>query len=224
MTYQQPLNNLVRGTVMALAGVLGGAQSLGVSGYDEAISVPSEHAHQMSVRIQQILQVEAGLTDVVDPLGGSYYVEALTDELESRAWAFFDDIIERGGFLATLDSGWLHGRAQENQIEQWRKIDAGQRSVVGLNIGLGDVGSFEVEGFTGGAGAWDNAMHRLNEVRASRESRRHADSLRDLAATCRSEANIMPAMMEAVAADATLGDIGAVFRDVFGDWSVPLKL
>lgn len=224
MTYQQPLNNVVRGTVMALAGVLGGAQSLGVSGYDEAISVPSEHAHQMSVRVQQILQNEAGLTDVVDPLGGSYYVEALTDQLEARAWAFFDDIIERDGFLATLDTGWLHSRAQENQIEQWRRIDSGVRPIVGINVGLGDVGDFEVPGFSGTTDAWEKAMHRLQEVRRSRESRRHAAALRELGVACRSSANIIPPMMEAVAADATLGDVGAVLREVFGDWNVPLEL
>ena len=88
MTYQQPLNNIARGTLMALASVLGGVQSLGVSGYDEAISVPSEHAHQMSVRIQQILQHETNITAVADPLGGSYFIENLTAELEERAWAF----------------------------------------------------------------------------------------------------------------------------------------
>ena len=115
MTYQQPLNNIVRGTIMALGAVLGGVQSLGVSGYDEALSIPSEHAHQMSVRIQQILQEETNIGAVTDPLGGSFYVETLTAQLVEKAWEFFEQILQQGGYLAALDSGWLHAQAAENQ-------------------------------------------------------------------------------------------------------------
>ena len=224
MTYQQPLNNIVRGTVMALAGVLGGAQSLGVSGYDEAISVPSEHAHQMSVRIQQILQNEVGLTHVADPLGGSYLVEALTANLEERAWAFFEQIQEQGGFLASVDSGWLHLRAQENQIELSSKLQAGEQRLVGVNMAEGDSAPFPIEGFTGTSDAWERGMERLQDLRRSRESRQHAAALHELAATCKSNRNIIPPMMAAVAADASLGEIGEVFRDEFGDWRVPIRI
>ena len=224
MTYQQPLNNLVRGTVMALAGVLGGTQSLGVSGYDEAISIPSEHAHQMSLRIQQILQNEAGLTEVADPLGGSYYVESLTAQLEARAWEFFEQIQANGGFIATLNSGWLHARASENQIRQFRDIENGSRKVVGVNFATGDAGTFHVPGFEGRSDAWDRGMERLSELRRTRDGRRHAAALSELASVCRTEGNIMPAMMEAVAADVSVGELGKEFREAFGDWNAPITV
>jgi methylmalonyl-CoA mutase N-terminal domain/subunit len=223
MTYQQPLNNIVRGTLMGLAGVLGGTQSLGVSGYDEAVSVPSEHAHQMSLRIQQILQNEAGLTEVVDPLGGSYFIESLTDQINQEAWAVFEEIEDQGGFLAALDSGWLHARAGQHQVEQFREIEEGKRKVVGVNFAGDDVSPFEIEGFQGTSDAWERGIERLTELRRTRDSRHHGRAIGELRRVCGSSDNIIPAMIEAVSADATLGDIGDVFRDSFGDWTIPIQ-
>ncbi len=224
MAYQQPLNNIVRGTLMALASVLGGVQSLGVSGYDEAISVPSEHAHQMSVRIQQILQHETNITAVADPLGGSYYVENLTAELEERAWDFFNQIQDQGGYIAALDSGWLHGRAAENQIAHEMALLDGSKQVVGVTMAEDDISPFEVDGFEAVPGVWENAMQRLETLRAARDQKRAAAALRALETACRAGSNIMPPMMDAVDADVTLGEIGDVFRDVFGDWEPPIAL
>jgi methylmalonyl-CoA mutase, N-terminal domain len=224
MTYQQPLNNIVRGTIMALASALGGTQSLGVSGYDEALSVPSEHAHQMSLRIQQILQEETNLTSVADPLGGSYLFEALTAEVEERAWEFFEQIQDQGGFTATLDSGWLHERASENQLAISRDSDTGRRSTVGVTDHTSDVTPFEIDGFQGTTDAWERAVERLHEVRRTRDSSRALEAIRQLEATCASDANVMPAMLEAVDADVTLGEIGDVFRGVFGDWDAPITV
>jgi methylmalonyl-CoA mutase N-terminal domain/subunit len=221
MTYQQPLNNIVRGTVMALAGILGGTQSLGVSGYDEAISVPSEHAHQMSIRIQQILQNEVGLTDIVDPLGGSYYVESLTSELHEQAWDFMTEIEDQGGFLASLDTGWLLSRAATNVQTDVQAIGSGQRKVVGVNFADADVGEFVIPGFEGSPDAWDRAMERLVILRRKRHSARHAEAMRNLRDACKGTENVLPFLMDAVQADVTLGEIGTVFREVFGDWRVP---
>jgi methylmalonyl-CoA mutase N-terminal domain/subunit len=223
MTYQQPLNNIARGAIMALAGVLGGTQSQGISGYDEAVSIPSEHAHQMSVRVQQILQNETNLTSVVDPLGGSYYVEALTDEVRQRAWAFFDEIMAQGGFLAALDRGWLHARALENQGEQLHRIETGEQKIVGVNHAMGDVSEFDVEGFQGTSDAWERGMERLTELRRSRDSRRHSGAMRELERVCAATDNILPPMLDAVVAGATLGEIGDVYRGVFGDWEPPIN-
>ena len=223
MTYQQPLNNIVRGTLMALASVLGGTQSLGVSGYDEAISIPSEHAHQMSLRIQQILQHETNIPAVADPLGGSYYVEALTAELQERAWALFDSIEERGGFIVALDDGWLHAMAAENQYADASAVSAGARDVVGVNIHTDDLAPFEIGGFDAAEKVWEQSMDRLAAVRAGRDGTAAVAALHQLEQTCRSDRNVMPAMLDAVAADATLGEIGDVFRDVFGDWKVPIS-
>jgi methylmalonyl-CoA mutase N-terminal domain/subunit len=223
MTYQQPLNNIARGTLMALAGVLGGTQSLGVSGYDEAVSIPSEHAHQMSLRIQQILQNETGISEVVDPLGGSYFIEALTNDIVEQAWGVFDQIQEQGGFLAALDGGWLHALAGQHQVELFADIESGRRQVVGVNFAEGDESPFEIEGFQGSSDAWERGMERLTALRNRRDSKRHAEALRRLSETCLGVDNIIPAMMEAVAADATLGDIGGVFRESFGDWDIPIR-
>jgi methylmalonyl-CoA mutase N-terminal domain/subunit len=223
MTYQQPLNNIVRGTLMGLAGVLGGTQSLGVSGYDEAVSVPSEHAHQMSVRIQQILQHEIGATEVVDPLGGSYFIESLTAQVGEGAWEFFEQIEQEGGFLAALDHGWLHGKAEENQAALFDDIETGRRQVVGVNFAQDDDSPFAVTGFEGTSDAWERGMERLAHLRRTRDDSAHARALRTLRQACLSTDNIIPPMLDAVAADATLGDIGGIYRDAFGDWDVPIR-
>ncbi len=222
MTYPQPLNNIVRGTIMALAGVLGGTQSLGVSGYDEAMSIPSEHAHQTSLRIQQILQEESNLCAVADPLGGAYFIESLTESLEDKAWEFLAQIEEQGGFLATLDSGWLHAQAHENQHNEQVEADSGRRAVVGLNRFSEDCSPYQIDGFEGSTGEWENAKARLDDVRTQRSAKDAIAALKELEAACRSDGNVMPAMMAAVDADVTLGEIGNVCRDVFGDWETPI--
>jgi methylmalonyl-CoA mutase N-terminal domain/subunit len=223
MTYQQPLNNIVRATVMALAGVLGGSQSLGVSGYDEALSIPSEHAHQISIRTQQILQHEANLTAVADPLGGSYYVESLTSEIEERAHGFLAEIEKRDGFIACLDSGWLHSLALENQLSRTEAMTTGHQEIVGITTATEDVSPFPISGFMGSSDAWNRGMARLRSLRAQRDGRRAIGALKTLDTACRSTDNMMPAMMEAVAADVTVGEIGDVFRETFGDWDVPIR-
>jgi methylmalonyl-CoA mutase N-terminal domain/subunit len=224
MTYQQPLNNIVRGTLMGLAGILGGIQSLGVSGYDEALSIPSEHAHQMSVRIQQILQNETNLTAVADPLGGSHYAESLTAELIERGRAFQEQILEQGGYLACLDSGWLQARAAENQVAEFEAHDKGEQIVVGVNAFAEDISPHEIDGFMGVDDAYDIAIERVKGVRANRDGARASAAMQALAAGCRGDDNVMPLMMEAMDAEVTLGEVGDVFRDAFGDWQSPIAM
>jgi len=224
MTYQQPINNIVRGTIMALAGVLGGTQSMGVSGYDEAISIPSEHAHQTNLRIQQILQEESNLCAVADPLGGSYYVESLTSSLEEKAWEFYEQIQNQGGFLESLDSGWLHARAHENQMAEQMSIDRGIKAKVGVNVFEEDVCSFEIDGFRSGSSEWENAKARLDNLFETRTEHLAKSSLSDLESACRGDTNIMPAVMAAVDADVSLGEIGEVWRKVYGNWNTPISL
>ncbi len=223
MAYQQPMNNLVRGALMAVSAVLGGVQSLGVSGYDEALSIPSEHAHQMSVRIQQILMEETGLTDVTDPLGGSYYVETLTAQLVEKAWTFFEEILSRGGYLACLDSGWLHAKAEENQHKEFMQTESGEANIVGVTMAHDDSSPFEIDGFIGSDDAFDVALERLAEVKRSRHEKGAADALKRLEQVCRSDDNIMPVMMDCLEAEATLGEVGDVYREVFGDWRTPIQ-
>ena len=225
MQYQQPFNNIVRGSLMALTAVLGGTQSLGVSGYDEAISIPSEHAHQMAVRIQQILEHETNIPAVTDPLGGSYYVEFLTAELERRGWEFVDQILAQGGFLATLDSGWLHARARENQHEQALAETRGERKIVGVNCFKEDIAPFEVDGFPPVTDAYEVALERLHAVRRERHEAAATAAMRELEQTCRDPGrNIMPVMMQALDAEVTLGEVGEIFRQAWGDWRTPPEL
>ena len=221
MTYTQPFNNIVRGTMMALSALLGGTQSLGVSGYDEAISIPSEHAHQMSVRIQQILQHETNIGAVTDPLGGSYYVEALTAEMAERASGFAAEIAAHGGFLATLDSGWLHARARDNQVAWMAAEEEGRQKVVGVTDFREDHTPFEVDGFPGVNDAYDVAKARLDDVRRERQEAGAHSALKALERACRGTDNIMPRMLDALEAEVTLGEIGDLYRSVWGDWQTP---
>ena len=208
---------------MALSAVLGGVQSLGVSGYDEALSIPSEHAHQMSVRIQQILQEETRVTAVTDPLGGSFYVETLTAALVEKAWAFFEEIQNQGGYLACLDNGWLHAKAAENQHLEFMEMEDGKQQLVGVTCAEDDASPFQIDGFMGTDDAFDVALERLNTLKRERHELGASTSLKALEKACRGEDNIMPPMMDAVAAEATLGEIGDVYREVFGDWNVPIQ-
>jgi methylmalonyl-CoA mutase N-terminal domain/subunit len=227
MTYQEPLNNIVRGTVMAMAAILGGAQSLGVSGYDEALSIPSDHAHLMSIRIQQILQEETNLRAVADPLGGSYYVETLGDELEDRAWGFVAEIEDRGGFIEVIDNGWLLQRAEERSQEDAWRIRSGERQIVGVNAHPVDDPLMTVDGFEAHSGAvpWERAMERLKSLRETRDERASSDALANLVRVVGDPAaNIVPAVMSAVQADVSIGEIGDVYRRVLGTWDPPLTV
>jgi methylmalonyl-CoA mutase N-terminal domain/subunit len=228
MTYQEPLNNIIRGTLMALSAVLGGTQSLGVSCYDEAISVPSEHAHLISLRVQQILQNETNVAAVVDPLGGSYYVETLSAELEERGREFLAAIEENGGFLETIRSGWLQRQALENQNRIQSQLESGDRTIVGVNAFREDTGipaPFEVDAFEGSPDAFDRATKRLHELRATRDASAADRALKELRGACGDpSANVMPRMMDAVQARVTLGEIGEVFRESFGEWDMPDSL
>lgn len=223
MTYQEPINNIVRGTIMGMAAVLGGVQSMGISAYDEALSVPSEQAHQQSVRIQQILQHETGISSVADPLGGSYFMEALSSELESRAWAFFDEIEKRGGFIACLESGFIQQVASQNQIELEDQMATGERNIVGVNFSPSDHDPFGIDGFQGSADAWERGMERLATLRAERDTSLTLEKLRDLTDTCQNGGNVMAAVLEAVGADATVGEVGDVFREAYGSWKFPIN-
>jgi methylmalonyl-CoA mutase N-terminal domain/subunit len=179
----------------------------------------------MSVRIQQILQNETNVTAVADPLGGSYYVESLTAEMERRAWEFFDEIQAHGGFVATLDSGWLQQRAIVNQLEHTRELERKERSLVGVNCFEADIGTAPVEGFHGSENVYDRALGRLDEVRRTRDARRARDALLKLERICRDpDENVMPSMLEALDAQVTLGEVGAVFRDAFGNWDTPVRI
>lgn len=225
MTNRQPYNNIVRGTLMGLSAALGGVQSLGVSGFDEAISIPSELAHLLSVRTQQILQMETNITSVVDPLGGSYFIEWLTDELEKRGWEYLKKIEEAGGFIKALNSGWMHREAAKGMMERETKLNSGEWKWVGANCFEMEEEPTRVRAFRSDTAVWDKAMANLLTLRNSRDKARVREALEELREVCLDETkNIMPPMIKAVQAYVTIGEVGEVFRQVFSVWNPPLPL
>jgi methylmalonyl-CoA mutase, N-terminal domain len=219
LTAQQPLNNVVRTTVEALAGVLGGVQSMHTNSLDEAYQIPSESAIKVAIRTQQILLNETGVGDVVDPLGGSYFVERLTEQIEEEALALIDRIGELGGLIAAIESGYVSRIIADSSWRQQEAIEAGRDIVVGVNDHVEDIDETtnQFETFAIDPAALEKQVARLQEVRRSRDQRRAADALKQVeAAAARLETNRMPAIEEAVRARCSVGEICDVLRSVWG--------
>jgi methylmalonyl-CoA mutase N-terminal domain/subunit len=218
----EPLNNIARASLQGLAAVLGGAQSLHVDSYDEAFSAPTETSALISLRTQQILQMETGVTRVVDPLGGSYFVEALTDEMEKGIFRFMEKLEAVGGMIQAVESGWLHRLIADFAYQQQREIESGELPIVGVNYQPSGESHPPQEIFrypeTEG-----RQQEKLRELRARRDSIRWRKALEDVCACCKDGRNLMPVVMEAVRARATLGEIQGVFRECFGLWPFPLR-
>ncbi len=218
LTLQQPENNIVRAALQALAAVLGGVQSLALSCYDEAIAIPTEHAQTLAVRTQQILAEEIGVTDTADPLGGSWFVESLTDELERRAWELLAEVERLGGAVAAVETGFYQRAIDEEAYRAEMALEAGERVVVGVNrYREGDdpePAFFEVD-----PALAQGQIARLGSVRAGRDGAGVEAALGALRRDCeRPEVNAMPAIAAAVRARATLGEICGAMRSVFGDY------
>ncbi|MDO8485379.1 MAG: methylmalonyl-CoA mutase family protein [Candidatus Limnocylindrales bacterium] len=223
LTAQQPLNNVARVTVQALAAVLGGVQSLHTNSLDEAYAIPSEQAIKVAVRTQQILLHETGVGDVVDPLAGSYYIERLTTDIEDEARALIERIDGLGGLIAAITSGYAGQLIANSSWEQQRAIESGERTVVGVNAYADetpdgpDIATFALD-----PGVLERQLARLARTRASRESRRAGDALREVRRLADvPEANLMPAIEEAVRARCTVGEICNVLRDAWGEYRPP---
>ncbi len=220
-TWQQPLNNIVRGTYEAMAAAMGGAQSLGISAYDEAISTPTENSLMVSIRTQQILQLESGITSVVDPLGGSYFVESLTNEIESKAWEYLGQIEDRGGLIGVLESGWLYKEAYNSMLDWDKQIQSGEKKLVGLNCYTIEEEPHPVPAHQSNPRTYELAREQLDRLRRERDSQKVQDALDELRGVLRSEENFVPAMMAAVKSYATIGEISRIFREEFGVWTPP---
>ncbi len=223
-TYEQPLNNIIRGTYHAMSAALAGAQSLGVSCYDEAFSTPSEEAHVLSLRTQQILQLESNVTSVVDPLAGSYYVEWLTNEIEKQAWDYLKKIEELGGYVSVLDSGWAHLEATRGTIDWQKKVASGEVKVVGVNCFRMDEEPHQVSPFRPNPKTWEISMARLEQLRRERDSKKVEQALDKLRRVAETKENVMPALMDVVRAYSTTGEVGKIWREVYGTWDVPTLL
>ncbi|MSQ07616.1 MAG: methylmalonyl-CoA mutase [Dehalococcoidia bacterium] len=216
LTAQQPDNNLIRCTVQALAAVLGGTQSLHVNSRDEALALPTEESAQLSLRTQQILAHESGVADVADPLGGSYYIESLTSQLETAALDYIRRIDDLGGAVAAIEQGFQVREIGEAAYQHQREVDSGQRVVVGVN-------QFVTETSPGDnllrvdASATRQQVERLQQFRKRRDGRQVKAALAGLAAAAQGEDNTVPAILECVERGATLGEICQVLRNIFGE-------
>jgi methylmalonyl-CoA mutase N-terminal domain/subunit len=217
-TAQQPELNIVRTTVQALAGVLGGTQSLHTNSYDEALQLPSEDAVRIALRTQQILATESGVAQTIDPFGGSYYLEWLTDRMEEESRRYFDRIDELGGVVPAIERGFFQREIQEASYRFQRGVETGTETVVGVNAYTVD-DPVRVPRLKISEQARRAQSARLRRLRSRRDAKRHAeaiDALRRVAE--REDANTMPAVLACLRAEATLGEIVRAFQDVYGSY------
>ncbi len=223
LTAQQPDNNVVRSTIQALAAVLGGTQSLHVNSRDEALALPTEESAMLSLRTQQLLAYESGVADVVDPLGGSYYVESLTNELEAKALEYMDRIDDMGGAVLALEAGYQMREITETAYQHQREVETGDRTIVGVNAYVDD--SLPLEGLLKvdeeGQRQQVEGLAKLRRERDSQRSQRALDRLEEVA---RGTDNTLPAILECVESHCTLGEICQVLRKVFGEYQGVLAI
>jgi methylmalonyl-CoA mutase N-terminal domain/subunit len=217
LTAQQPENNIVRTALEAMAAVLGGTQSLHTNSFDEALALPTEQAAKIALRTQQVLGYETGVAETVDPLGGSYYLESLTDELERRAKDLIEEVDVMGGAVAAIEAGFYQEAIHEAAYRIQRGIETGERIVVGVNRFVDDaIKPVELQRISEVETA--RQLERLREVRAARDRASVDEALRRIEETARGTGNLLPPMREALRARATLGEVSDVLRRVFGEY------
>jgi methylmalonyl-CoA mutase, N-terminal domain len=217
LTAQQAENNVVRVAVQAFAAVCGGAQSLHTNGFDEALALPTERSATLALRTQQILAAEAGATDTADPLGGSYYIEALTDALAEQARALIGEIDELGGGVAAVESGWVQDQIEQAAYAYHRRVQSGETVIVGVNRWAEECGE-EVELLRIDPEAERRQAARTQALRASREAAALEGSLAGVAAAADGHTNLLPPMREALRAGATIGEVCEVLRECWGTY------
>jgi len=215
LTAQQPEINIVRVAIQALAAVLGGTQSLHTNSMDEALALPSEQAATVALRTQQIIAEESGVINSVDPLGGSYYVEALTDKMESQVYRYFDRISDLGGVLPAIERGFFQGEISDSAYRYQREIDQNLRKVIGVNVHK-DQKEPEIPLLAMDPEGYKNQVHRIQQLRENRDNGRVGQTLDRLRIACQGTENTLPHILAAVHAYATLGEIVDVMKDVFG--------
>jgi methylmalonyl-CoA mutase N-terminal domain/subunit len=220
LTAQQPEINVVRVAVQALAAVLGGTQSLHTNSLDEALALPSEHAVTIALRTQQILAEESGVANTIDPLGGSFFVEAQTDRIEKQAYDYFRRIEELGGVLPAIDKGFFQSEISDAAYRYQREIDAGERKIVGVNA-YAENKPLSIPLLEMDPQGYERQVSRLEKVRETRDNGRVGQTLDKLRIACEGTENTMPYIMEAVHAYATLGEIVGVMKEVFGTYEEP---
>ena len=217
LTAQQPLNNVIRVTNQAMAAVLGGTQSLHTNGYDEALSLPTEAAAKVALRTQQIIAFESGVADTVDPLAGSYFVEALTDEIEAAAWKYIDIIDAKGGSVNAIEEGYIQNEIASSAYQYQKDIESGDRVLVGVNKYV-DVDGLKPEVFRVDDSIRILQVDKLIKLRTERNADAVKNALSDLSVSAREGSNTIPYILAAVESYATLGEIADTLRNEFGEY------
>ena len=222
LTAQQPMNNVVRVAYQALAAVLGGTQSLHTNSMDETLALPTEHSVQVALRTQQVLAFETGIPNVADPLGGSYYVEALTDSMEREAEAIFEQIEEAGGVVTGLENGWFQRKIAESSARQQWEIEQHRRVIVGVNEFVTEEEALTIPLLKIGAEAEREQRARMAEMRATRDNALVQSRLEALREAARTDTNLMPYILDCARAYCTLYEIRAAMETVFGAYREPV--
>lgn len=220
LTAQQPENNIVRVAIQALAAVLGGTQSLHTNSMDEALALPSEESVTIALRTQQIIAEESGVPNTVDPLGGSFFVEASTNRIEAEALDYFRRIEELGGMLPAIEKGFFQSEISDAAYRYQKEIDNGIRRIVGVNA-FSDHKVVPIPLLEMDPGGYDRQVARLEEVRRCRDAGRVGQALDRLRIACQGTENTMPYLLDAVRAYATLGEVVSVMKSVFGTYEEP---
>jgi len=217
LTAQQPLNNISRVTIQTLAAVLGGTQSLHTNGYDEALSLPTEEAARIALRTQQIIAFESGAPDTADPLGGSYFIESLTSEVEEKAWQLVHKIDAMGGSVSAIEQGFIQNEIAQSAYEYQLKIETGEKIIVGVNKFKTEEGA-TVPPFKIDDSIRDVQIKKIERLKNERNNPKVDQCLQELNDAANSTENIMPAVLNAVENKCTLGEIADTLREVFGEY------
>lgn len=218
LTAQQPEINIARTAFQALSGVLGGTQSLHTNSMDETLALPSEKAAEIALRTQQLIGYETGVANVIDPLGGSWYVEELTNKLEAEAEAYFEQIDELGGVIPAIELGFFQREIAKAASDYQRLVDEKRRIVVGVNEFVKEDEKIDIPILEIGKEAEENQINAINQLKEKRDEQLVTQKLADIKTACSGNDNIMPPIIEAAKAYATLGEIVSAMKEVFGEW------
>jgi methylmalonyl-CoA mutase N-terminal domain/subunit len=218
LTAQQPINNIIRVTIQALATVLGGAQSIHTNSFDEALALPSEMAVRVALRTQQIIAYESGVAETVDPLGGSYYIEALTEEMEEGVMDYLDEIERMGGVIPAIEKGFFQKEIADASYKYQREIEEGERIIVGVNKFQTEDKWIPTKLLRVEPQVEEVQVNRLKRLRRERDNKRVQKSLDKIRRDAEQDTNLMPSIIEAVKVYTTLGEICDVLREVYGEY------
>ena len=218
LTAQQPLNNITRTTIQALAAVLGGTQSLHTNSFDEALALPSEEAVRVALRTQQIIAHESGATNTIDPVAGSYYIEALTNEMEQKAMEYIQRVDEMGGAIAAIEKGFFQKEIADSSYRYQKEIDEKKRTIVGVNDYQIQKEKYPIKLLRVDPNVEKEQVASLQKLRETRDNRKAEETLGKLQHSAEKDENLMPAIIEAIKAYATLGEICNVLRKVYGEY------